>query len=147
MGSLALSAVTRTLPELPEVPILEGQALLVVDGQQFVPASRNVLQKANHAYFYTQVYDPALSGADPEPVDPSMLKMEYCIFDRTTGKPAGCSLVVSLEKFVHLGNPWVPFGTHLALEQLPAGPYRLEVRAASPANQETVTRSIDFELK
>jgi len=55
--------------------------------------------------------------------------------------------VVSLENFVRAGDPVVPFGTHLPVAQLPAGLYRLEVRAVIPASQEAATRTIDFEVR
>jgi len=147
MGSLALSTETRPAPEVPDVPALEGQGPLIADRKQFVPAATNIFQKSSQVYFYTEFYDPALSGANPQPIDPSVLKMEYCISEKTTGEVKGCSQVVSLESLVHLGNPVVPFGTHIPVDGLPAGSYRLEVRAVAPASPPPVTRSIDFELK
>jgi hypothetical protein len=67
--------------------------------------------------------------------------------DQKTGTRVGCSDVVSLESFVQPGNPVVPFGTHIPVDRLPAGSYRLEVRAVIPASQETATRAVDFEVK
>jgi hypothetical protein len=148
MGSLVLSRDAQPVdPAASLAPILEGQGPLMADGKQFVPAATKVFQKSDQAYFYTEFYDPALGGANPLAIDSSGLKMEYCILDRKTGARPGCSDVVSLENFVHAGNPVVPFGTHLPIDRLPAGSYRLEVRAIIPASQETATRTIDFEVK
>jgi hypothetical protein len=148
MGSLVLSADAQPVDSAASLaPILEGQGPLVADGKQFVPAATNVFQKSGQVYFYTEFYDPALGGANPAVIDPSVLKMEYCILEQKTGNRMGCSDVVSLENFVHAGNPVVPFGTHLPVDRLHAGRYRLEVRAMIAASQETVTRSIDFEVK
>ena len=148
MGSLALSTDAQPVdPAASLAPMLEGQGPLIAEGKQFVPAAANVFQKSGPAYFYTEFYDPVLGGANPPMIDPSVLKMEYCILEQTTGNRVGCSDVVSLENFVRAGDPVVPFGTHLPVAQLPAGLYRLEVRAVIPASQEAATRTIDFEVR
>ncbi|HEY4086994.1 MAG TPA: hypothetical protein VGM43_13695 [Bryobacteraceae bacterium] len=140
MGSLVLSRdAQRVDPAALLAPILEGQGPLIAGGEQFVPAATNKFQKSGPAYFYTEFYDPGAS-------DPSGLKMEYCIVDRKTGVRLGCSDVVSLQNYVHAGNPVVPFATHLPLDRLPSGSYRLEVRAMIPASQQTATRTVDFEV-
>ena len=147
MGSLVLSREAQPVDTAASLaPILEGQGPLIADGKEFIPAATNEFQKSGQAYFYTEFYGPALGSANPPTIDPSVLKMEYCILDQKTGGRVGCSAVVSLENFVHPGNPVVPFGTHLPAAQLPAGSYRLEVRAVIPASQETATRTIDFEV-
>ena len=148
MGSLALSTDAQPVdPAASLALILEGEGPLIADGKEFVPAATNEFQKSGQAYFYTEFYDPALGGANPPAIDPSVLKMEYCILERTTGKRVGCSDLVSLENFVQPGNPAVPFGTHIPVDRLPAASYRLEVRAVIPASQETATRTIDFAVK
>jgi hypothetical protein len=48
--------------------------------------------------------------------------------------------------YVRPGNPLVPFATRLQVGQLPAGSYRLEVRAGMAGREEIVTRTADFEL-
>jgi len=40
----------------------------------------------------------------------------------------------------------VPFATRLPLAQLPAGSYRLEVRAGHTSGGAPVVRSVDFDL-
>jgi len=148
MGSLVLSRDAQPVDAAVSLaPILEGQGPLIADGKQFVPAATNEFQKSGQAYFYTEFYDPALGGANPPAIDSSVLKMEYCILDQKTGAHKGCSDVVSLENFVHAGNPVVAFGTHIPVDRLPAGSYRLEVQAVIPASQESVTRTVDFEVK
>jgi hypothetical protein len=86
--------------------------------------------------------DPALGGANP----PSPT-MQYRILDKKTGEVKLDSGVGSVASFVRPGNPLVPFATRLAVAELPAGSYRLEVRAANPSVQDAVARTVDFELQ
>jgi len=150
IGSIAFSTDSKPLDQAAPasiVPILEGHGPMTADRRQFVPAAENRFARNDQIYFYTEFYDPALGGANPPAVDASTLKMEYCISDRKTGDVKGCSPMVSLAGLVHPGDPVVPFATRLsALAQLPAGPYRLEVRAAVPSTPAQATRAIDFDL-
>jgi VWFA-related protein len=128
-------------------PILEGQGPLIAGGKQFVPAATNRFQKSQTIYFYTEVYDPALGSANPPPIDSSTLKMQYRVLDQKTGEVKMDTGLNGVPGYIHAGNPVVPFATRLSVAQLPAGSYRLEVRAAIPLSQDAVARIVDFELK
>jgi hypothetical protein len=72
--------------------------------------------------------------------------VQYRILDGKTGEVRAQSGLAGIGSYLRPGDSVVPFATRLAVGQLPAGQYRLEVRAEAPASQETVTRTVDFEL-
>jgi len=119
-------------------PILEGQGPLIAGGKQFVPAATNRFGRSQTVYFYTEVYDLA--------TDLSGLKMEYRVLDAKTNDVKVDTGLNGVAGYVRPGNPVVPFATRLSVGQLPAGAYRLEVRATNATGQETVARTVEFEL-
>jgi hypothetical protein len=144
ISDIALSTEIRAVDPVPSTggPVLEGRGPLMAGGRQFVPAASNRFRRSGQIYFYTEVYDPALGGANP-----SSPTMQYRILDKKTGEVKLDSGVGSVASFVRPGNPLVPFATRLAVAELPAGSYRLEVRAANPSVQDAVARTVDFELQ
>jgi len=149
MGGIAFSTQAQAVdPKSAEAgPILEGRTPLVAAGRRFVPAATNRFSRSTLLYFYTEVYDPALGGANSSPLDASRLTMGYRILDRGIGAVRLETGMGGVTGYVRLGNPVVPFATRLSLAQLPAGSYRLEVLAGHVSGGETVARTIDFELQ
>ena len=132
----SLAVDTMSASPVSAAPILEGHAPLIVGAKQFVPAATNRFRRSDAVAFYTEFYAPSTA-----------LTMQYCIQDRKTGELKGCSSTTNISNYIHPGSSVVPFATHLpAVAQLPAGSYTLEVRGAIPSTQQTVSRTIDFEL-
>jgi len=73
--------------------------------------------------------------------------MQYRILDGKTGEARAETGMAGIGSYVRPGNPVVPFATRLQLVQLPAGSYRLEVRARVAGSQDMVARTVDFELE
>ena len=144
IGGIAFSTDVRAADSADPAggPVLEGHGPLMAGGKQFVPAATNKFARSAPLYFYTEIYDAALAGANPP-----ALEMQYRILDGKTGQARAQTGMGGIGSYVRPGNPVVPFATRLQLEQLSAGPYRLEVRTGIAGSQEIVVRTIDFELE
>jgi hypothetical protein len=53
---------------------------------------------------------------------------------------------MTMEDFIHKGNPVIPFGMKVALKDLPAGNYRLVLQAVDAANNQAPPRETEFVL-
>jgi VWFA-related protein len=144
MGGVAFSTDMRAADSADPAggPVLEGHGPLMAGGKQFVPAATNRFARSAPLYFYTEIYDAAVAGANPP-----TLEMQYRILDAKTGEAKAETPMVGIGNYVRPGNPVVPFATRLQLAQLPAGPYRLEVRTGIAGSQEIAVRTMDFELE
>jgi hypothetical protein len=147
MGSIAFSTEMHAVdPALAVAPMLESEGPLVAGGKVFVPSTRNRFARSQAVYFYTEVYDPALGVSSASASGSPALAMEFRIVDRKTGDVKMDSGMAGVGSYVRPGNSVVPFATRLPVGQLPAGDYRLEVRAAgSPA--ESAARSAEFAVE
>ena len=143
LSAIAMSNAAHPVDAAPSSGglVLEGRGPLVAAGRQIVPAAANRFARSNEVYFYVEIYDPALSSGNPSPGT-----MQYRILDRATGDVKRDSGIGTIVNFVRPGNPVVRFATRLAVADLPAGTYRLEVRAANAPQQNAAARSLDFEL-
>jgi hypothetical protein len=143
IGGIALSTEARPADAASSsgAPALEGRAPLVAGGRQFIPAATNSFRKTDRVFFYTEVYEPGLGGANPP-----TLTMQVRILDRKSGELRHDTGMAGIAGYVHPGNPMVPFATTVPTDQLPIGSYRLEVRAAHSSGPEVVARAVDFEV-
>jgi VWFA-related protein len=120
----------------------DGDAKLVAGGREFALAGGNRFRKSDHVYFYTEVYEPNLVGANPP-----TLSLEYRVVDRNNGEAKQDSGPAGIAGYVHPGNAVVPFATALPVAALEPGLYRLEVRAGHSLGPDVVIRSADFEVR
>jgi hypothetical protein len=138
ISALALS--TETHPAEAEGAngklVVEGKGPLTAGQHVFSPSAVSRFSRSIPLYFYTEIYDPAAGGA----------LVEYRILDAKTGELRADSGVGSISGFIRPGNPSIPFATRLAVDKLPAGTYRLEVKAGNAADALNVSRAIEFEL-
>lgn len=143
IGGIAFSTEARSVDSASADagPALEGRGPLVAGGKELVPAATNRFPRSAQIYFYTEIYDPALEAANA-----SALMMQYRVLDGKTGEVRAETGMAGIGSYARPGDSVVPFATRLAVGQLPAGSYRLEVRAAIPSIRETAVRTIDFEL-
>jgi len=65
-----------------------------------------------------EVYDPLLKTESPR------VGILYNIVNRKTNQPAISSNTVLIDEYVQRGNPLVPLGLKLPIDQLQAGDYR-----------------------
>lgn len=138
-SALALSTVLHPVDESAAGGglTIEGKGSLRAGGRELVVAAVKRFRKADPLYFYLEIYAPGVSEG---------LTLQYRILDAKTGEVRADSGLGSISGFIRPGNPVIPFATRLDVTQIPAGFWRLEVRASGPPGDASATRSIDFEL-
>ncbi len=140
ISSLALSTETRPADADGSGSriFLEGKGPLTAAGRVFVPSSTAKFPRNAPLYLYAEIYDPGAAEG---------VLLQYRILDAKTGEIRGDSGVASISSYIRPGNPLIPFATRLALEKLPPGAYRLEVKAGMQPDSMTAVRTTDFELQ
>ena len=118
--------------------VLEGKGPLTTGGRVFVPASGTKFLRSAPLYLYTEIYDPGAAEG---------VVLEYRVLDAKSGESRGDSGVAAISGYIRPGNPLIPFATRLGVGQLPAGAYRLEVKAGMRPDAMTAVRTADFELQ
>jgi hypothetical protein len=120
---------------------LEGRRPLVAKGIQVVPSGTGVLHRTGREMVYFEVYEPLLAGPNPPNVG-----IQIRLLDRKTGAVKMDTGMCSAAEYIRAGDPVVPVAVRLAVESLPPGPYRVEVKAAHSSGGDAVIRGTDFEL-
>ncbi|HVY93472.1 MAG TPA: VWA domain-containing protein [Bryobacteraceae bacterium] len=132
MGQIALSVGAPAVSGPPR----PGE--LIAANHEFTPAAHESFQKSDRVYFYTEFDDAA---------NPAALILQFRVVDAATGAIKFDAAKGSVASFVRPGNPVVPVATIVPFAQLTPGSYRLEVTAGHAGAAETLTRSIDFEIR
>ena len=144
MSGIALSRELRDakggVAGLP-ADMIEGQTPLIASGKEIVPTGSERFRTNERALFYTEVYDPALAGANPPQVS-----MRFRVLDRTSGAVKSDSGAASVSGYVKAGNPVVGVASTIPETGLGPGAYRLEITTSHSSGPETVVRSVDFDL-
>jgi hypothetical protein len=132
MGQIALSVGAAVVSGPPR------RGALVAAGHEFTPAAHASFQKSDRVYLYTELDDAA---------NPAALTMRFRVVDAASGALGFEGPTGSVASFVRPGNPVVPVATVIPFGTLMPGSYRLEVTAGHSGAEETVSRSIDFEIR
>jgi VWFA-related protein len=117
---------------------LEGKGPLTAGGKVFVPSSQTRFARRAPVYLYAEIYDPGAAQG---------VLVEFRILEVKSGQIRADSGVAGISSYIRPGNPLIPFATRLSLDQLPAGEYRLEVRAGMRQDTMTAARTMDFQLE
>jgi VWFA-related protein len=144
MSAIALSRelanASTAAAGLPD-DMIQGASPLLAAGHQIVPTANVRFQKNERVFFYTEIYEPSLTGQAPAAVN-----MRFRVLDKA-GAVKSDSGVASVAGYVKAGKPVVAVASTVPTAQLASGSYRLEVTALHSTGPDTVTRSIDFELQ
>jgi VWFA-related protein len=132
MGQIALSVGAAAVSGPPH------RGALVAAGHEFKPAAHASFQKSDRVYLYTEFEDAA---------NPAGLIIQYRVVDAATDAVKLDGPKGSVSTFVRPGNPVVPVATVIPFEKLTPGSYRLEVSAGHAGEAETLTRSVNFEIR
>ena len=100
------------------------------------------LPKAIQPVIYVEVYDPALKEAKPPRVG-----VLFSIVDRKTNQQVFSSNTILINDFAKPGNPLVPAGFKLPINQLPPGDYRFEIKGRDSEGRVSNPRSTDFSVE
>jgi VWFA-related protein len=132
MAQIALSVGATAVSGPPR------RGALVAAGHEFNPVAHASFQKSDRVYLYTEFEDTA---------NPAGLVMQYRVVNAATNAVQLDGQKGSVSTFVRPGNPVVPVATVVPFEKLTPGSYRLEVSAGHGGAGETLSRSIDFEIR
>jgi VWFA-related protein len=158
LSGVAFSTEFRKVSELDsdmDADLLDGRAPLVAQGMQITPGGSNRFKKADTAVCYVEIYEPLLrspeasdsatGGGAAKPAPATGVTVEVRLLDARTGDPKTDTGAMDITKFVKPGNPVIPVAFRLKVEDLAAGSYIAEIRAAD-ATHRIVARKVPFEV-
>jgi VWFA-related protein len=145
--SLSGLVLTNSVQKLTDIPtgldsaLLEDRAPLVVKGMQITPSGSNRFKHTDNVVVYTEIYEPLLASANPP-----LVGMAYTILERESNKKLFFTDVQRADDFVQKGNPVIPIGLKVKVNDLKPGPYRLLMQAVDSAKNNAPSRIVDFDI-
>jgi hypothetical protein len=121
--------------------LLEDRTPLVVKGMQIIPSGSNRFKHSDNVGVYTEIYEPLLASANPPVVG-----MGYTIFERASNKKVFTTGAVRADDFIQKGNPVVPIGMKVKVDELKPGSYRLVMQAVDSLKSHAPDRTVDFDI-
>ncbi len=140
-------ALTNSAQRLNDIPtgldsvLLEDRTPLVVKGMHIVPSGSNRFKHTDNVILYAEIYEPLLTSEKPP-----LVGMGYNIIDRSSNQKMFSTGAVRADDFIHKGNPVIPVGMKVKVDELKPGSYRLVMQAVDGANNHAPDRSMDFEI-
>jgi hypothetical protein len=125
-----------------DAALLEERTPLVFKGMELVPSTSYRFAKNSQPMVYVEVYDPALK-VEPVP----RVGVLFNIVDRKTNQQIFSSNTMLINDFAQPGNPLVPVGFKLPIEQLQAGDYRFEIKGRDAGGNVSTVRTADFSIQ
>src|SRR5579883_2581529 len=147
MSALALSTNIHKLDNDSnlDAELIEGKTPLVSSGLQFVPAAEKRFKAGDTVAVYFEIYEPALENQNA--VNPVKLAAQLRILDRgANGAQKVNSGGIPVNDRVHPGQPVVPVGFRVPINDLKPGAYTLELEAVDSFGRKWV-RTTDFEIQ
>ena len=144
LGGVALTNSAQKLNDIPtglDSVLLEDRTPLVVKGMQIVPSASNRFKHTDTVVLYSEIYEPLLTSANPP-----MVAMAYRIFDRATNKEMFFTNIVRADDFIQKGNPVIPVGMKVKVDDLKPGSYRLVMQAVDAVKNHAPDRTVEFEI-
>jgi VWFA-related protein len=141
LSSLALSKEAHPVSQIGglDQDLVVGHVPLVVQGIQVVPTADCHFTKTDHAMVYLEMYEPLLAGPNPPTLD-----LILRIVNEKSGSAPISGKVANVGLFIKAGNPVVPMGLRVPVDQLEQGPYRLELQGVDSAGSRSPVRVAEF---
>jgi hypothetical protein len=145
--SLSGVALTNSAQKLNDIPtsldsvLLEDRTPLVVKGMHIVPSGTNRFKHTDTVALYTEIYEPLLTSATPP-----IVAMAYRIFERSTNKEVFFTNIIRADDFIQKGNPVIPVGMKVKVDDLKPGSYRLVMQAVDSVKNHAPDRTVDFDI-
>jgi hypothetical protein len=145
--SLSGLVLTNSVQKLTDIPsgldsaLLEDRAPLVVKGMQITPSGSNRFKHTDNVVVYSEIYEPLLTSASPP-----LVGMAYTILERESNKKLFFTDVQRADDFVQKGNPVIPIGLKVKVNDLKPGSYRLLMQAVDSAKNNAPSRIVDFDI-
>jgi VWFA-related protein len=102
--------------------LLEGRTPLVAGGMQITPTGNSAFKKGETVVCYAELYEPSNVEGTPQKVG-----MQLRVIDAKTGEQKVDSGLVEMTRYAQAGNPVVPVGLRVPVDQLAPGSYKLEL--------------------
>lgn len=144
LGGVALANSAHKLSDIPESldsVLLEDHTPLVVKGMEIVPSATNRFKHTDNVVVYSEIYEPLLTS-DPPPV----VAAGYTVLDRTTNNKVFSTGAMRADDFIQKGNPVIPVGFKVKVDDLKPGSYRLVMQAVDSAKNNAPNRTVDFDI-
>src|SRR5712664_4041223 len=144
LSGLVLANSVQKLTDIPtglDAALLEDRAPLVVKGMQITPSGSNRFKNTDNVVVYTEIYEPLLASANPP-----LVGMAYTILERESNKKLFFTDVQRADDFVQKGNPVIPIGLKVKVNDLKPGSYRLLMQAVDSAKNNAPSRIVDFDI-
>jgi hypothetical protein len=125
-----------------DAALLEERTPMVFKNLELVPSASNRFAKTDNPVFYVEVYDPALK--EPNPPRTGIL---FSVVNRKTNKEVFSSNTILINDYAKPGNPLVPAGFKLPVNQLEPGDYRFEIKGRDSMGNVSTPRSVDFSVE
>ncbi len=125
-----------------DAALLEERVPLVFKDMELVPSASHRFAKSAQPMVYVEVYDPALKGPQTPRVG-----VLFSIIERKTNKEVLSSNTILVNDYAQPGNPLVPTGFRLPVDQLQPGDYRFEVKGRDEVGHVSTVRSADFSVE
>jgi hypothetical protein len=144
LGGVALTNSPVRISDIPsglDSALLEDRTPLVVKGMQIVPSASNRFKHTDNVVLYTEIYEPGLASATPPRVG-----FAYHIYERASNKDMFFSGLAPADDFIQKGNPVIPGGMRVKVQDLAPGSYRLVVQAVDSSKNQAPNRTVDFDI-
>src|SRR6266850_942017 len=144
LSGLVLANSVQKLTDIPtglDAALLEDRAPLVVKSVQITPSGSNRFKHTDNVVVYTEIYEPLLASANPP-----LVGMAYTILERESNKKLFFTDVQRADEFVQKGNPVIPIGLKVKVNDLKPGSYRLLMQAVDSAKNNAPSRIVDFDI-
>ena len=144
LGGVALTNSAHKLSDIPESldsVLLEDRTPLVVKGMQIVPSATNRFKHTDNVVVYSEIYEPLLTSEAPP-----VVAAGYTILDRATNNKIFSTGAVRADDFIQKGNPVIPVGLRVKVDDLKPGSYRLVMQAVDSAKNNAPNRAVDFDI-
>ena len=144
LGGIALTNSPQRLNDIPESldsVLLEDRTPLVVKGLQIIPSPTNRFKHTDRVVVYSEIYEPLLTSDNPP-----VVAMGYTILDRGSNQKVFSTGTVRADEFIQKGNPVVPVGMKVKVDDLKPGSYRLILQAVDSAKNNAPNRVVDFDI-
>ena len=144
LGGIALTNSPQKLTDIPESldsVLLADRTPLVVKGMQIIPSPTNRFKHTDNVIVYSEIYEPLLTSDKPP-----VVAMGYTILDRASNQKILSTGAVRADEFIEKGNPVVPIGMKVKVDELKPGSYRLVLQAVDSAKNNAPNRMVDFDI-
>lgn len=145
ISGVALSARLQPVSQLAadlDAALLEERTPLVANGVELIPSGDNHFKRDRKLGFYIEVYEPLMLGNTNPRVG-----VIYNVHNRATNQQVYTSNTVLVNNFAQAGNPVIPVGLLVPMEELQPGDYRLEVLARDSSGNVSPKHSTEFVLE